>query len=181
MMSRMVLCGGVLSARQPRASGREVFFSKSRLSLQKWLLLIHFWVKEYPVKDAASDIEVDKNTAVDVYRWLREVCSTKLLATPIILGGPGVIVQVDESLYRHKPKVIHTLHTLLYKFLPIILIFSVSLWSINQHRGNTMGIRNGRYILFTSTWVRAAGRSEGCCNTSTHYSESCCPGYDYTF
>ena len=77
MMSWMVLCGGVLSARQPRASGRE---AKSRLSLQKWLLLIHFWVKEYPVKDAASDIEVDKNTAVDVYRWLREVCSTKLLS-----------------------------------------------------------------------------------------------------
>ena len=84
------------------------FFSKSRLSLQKWLLLIHFWLREYPVKDAASDIEVDKNTACDVYRWLREVCSTKLLATPIILGGPGVIVQVDESLFRHKPKVIYT-------------------------------------------------------------------------
>ena len=104
----MTLCGGVLSARQQRASGREVFFSKSRLSLQKWLLLIHFWLREYPVKDAASDIEVDKNTACDVYRWLREVCSTKLLATPIILGGPGVIVQVDESLFRHKPKVIYT-------------------------------------------------------------------------
>ena len=29
-------------------------------------------MKEYPVKDAAIDIEVDKNTAVDVYKWLRE-------------------------------------------------------------------------------------------------------------
>ena len=54
--------------------------SKSRLSLQKWLLLIYFLVKEYPVKDAASDVKVDKNTTVDVYRWLREVCSTKPLA-----------------------------------------------------------------------------------------------------
>ena len=52
----------------------------------------------------------DKNTAYDVYRWLREVCSTKHLATPIILGGSGVVVQVDESHFRHKPKVIFTLH-----------------------------------------------------------------------
>ena len=81
-------------------------------------------MKEYPVKDAASDVEVDKNMAVDVYRWLREVCSTKLLATPIILGGPGVIVQVDESLYRHKPKVMHMLYTLAIKFSPI-LFFSI--------------------------------------------------------
>ena len=130
------------------------FFSKSRLSLQKWLLLIHFWVKEYPVKDAASDIEVDKNTAVDVYRWLREVCSTKLLATPIILGGPGVIVQVDESLYRHKPKVIPTLHTSTSSYLHIHS--AVPSWSTNQHGG--MGVRHGGYILFTSTWVCAAGR-----------------------
>ena len=23
---------------------------------------------------------------------------------PLLLGGPGVIVQIDESLFRHKPK-----------------------------------------------------------------------------
>ena len=40
-----------------------------------------------------------------VHRWFREVCSTTLLKTTILLGGPGKIVQVDESLFRHKPKV----------------------------------------------------------------------------
>ena len=81
------------------------FFTKSRLTLQKWLLLIHFWVKQYPVTDIAVDVEIDKNVGCAVYKWLREVCSTKLLQSPIILGGPGVVVQVDESLFRHKPKV----------------------------------------------------------------------------
>ena len=33
------------------------------------------------------------------------VCTAKLLQTQIILGGPGVVVQIDESLFRHKPKV----------------------------------------------------------------------------
>ena len=67
----MVLCGGVLSARKQRESGRDskFFFSKSRLSLQKWLLSMHFWVKEhlYLVKDAASDIEVDNTIQLAMF------------------------------------------------------------------------------------------------------------------
>ena len=43
--------------------------------------------------------------AIDIYQWLREVCTAKLLQTQIILGGPGMVVQFDESLFRHKPKV----------------------------------------------------------------------------
>ena len=81
------------------------FFYKSKLPLQKWLILIFWWAQEYPVTDAEKAAEVDVGTAVDVYRWLREVCSTKLLGMSITLGGPGVVVQVDESLFRHKPKV----------------------------------------------------------------------------
>ena len=81
------------------------FFAKSRLPLQKWLLLTYLWVREYPIRDAQEEAEVAHDTAVCIYRWLREVCSTKLLQTPILLGGPGVVVQVDESLFRHKPKV----------------------------------------------------------------------------
>ena len=89
--------------RKGRKSIREgSFFSNSRLTLQQWLLLIYWWARQYPVTDAAN---VDRGTACDVYRWLREVCSLRLLTTPIMLGGPGV-VQIDESLYRHKPKVI---------------------------------------------------------------------------
>ena len=55
--------------------------------------------------DAACEAEVTEATACAVYQWLREVCSTRLLHTPIRLGGPG-IVQIDESLMNHKPKVI---------------------------------------------------------------------------
>ena len=48
---------------------------------------------------------MDRHTAIDMYQWLREVCSTKLLSSPVILGGPGVVVQIDEFLFRHKPTI----------------------------------------------------------------------------
>ena len=38
-----------------------------------------------------------------IYRWLCKVCSTKPLQTPILLGGLGVFIQIDESLFCHKP------------------------------------------------------------------------------
>ena len=102
----------------PRCKGRKSirdgsFFSKSRLTLQKWLILIYFWVREYPVMDATEEAEVHKGSAIDVYRWLREVCSTALVNTHIVLGGTGTIVEIDESLFRHKAKVIKLMHNLL--------------------------------------------------------------------
>ena len=60
------------------------------------------WAREYPVTDAAEEAEISFRVAVDIYQWLREVCTNKLLQAPIMLGGPGVVVQIDESL---KPKV----------------------------------------------------------------------------
>ena len=84
---------------------------------------MYWWSREYPVTEAAKVAEVDANTAVDVYRWLREVCSTKLLQTPIIvLGGPGIVVQIDESQFRHKPKVTLTLLDHSIKRYPVYII-----------------------------------------------------------
>ena len=83
----------------------QKFFSKSRLPLQKWLLMLYLWAREYLVSDAAEEAEISSRVAIDIYQWLREVCTAKLLQTQIILGGPGVVVQIAESLFRHKPKV----------------------------------------------------------------------------
>ena len=58
-----------------------------------------------PVTTACKEAEVASKTSIDVHQWLREVCSTKLLAKPIKLGGPGAVVQADKSLFNHKPKV----------------------------------------------------------------------------
>jgi len=83
------------------------FFEKSKLPLQKWLLLMHWWARQYPVKDAADEIGVSRVTAVQVYAWMRDVCSYRLcnIDPEIQLGGNGVVVSIDESLFSHTPKV----------------------------------------------------------------------------
>ena len=56
--------------------------------------------------DYIDEVEVDRHSAIDIYQWLRDVCTTRLLRDPlIVLGGQRVVVQVDESLFRHKLKV----------------------------------------------------------------------------
>ena len=88
------------------------YFSKSKLPLQKWLVLMYWWLRQYPVSDAAEEAKVSRETAINVYQWFREVCSTKLLASPIVLGGAG---KTDESMFCHKPKVsnLTVMHALL--------------------------------------------------------------------
>ena len=58
-----------------------------------------------PVTQAAQQAKISEKRCIDIYQYLRDVCSAKLLATPIMLGGPGVVVQIDESLFVHTQKV----------------------------------------------------------------------------
>ena len=126
----------------------QSFFDKSQLSLQKWVLLLYMWVRQYPVTDACEEAEVRERTAIHIYQWLREVCSQALLkfsggcsATMVLECNKSLlclyfyifsyfwfmtkkalvyldhcllasncycqqtVVQIDESLFRHKPKV----------------------------------------------------------------------------
>lgn len=44
--------------------------------------------------------------AINVYQWCKDICSWSLINGPDIkLGGPGQIVQIDESLFTHQGKV----------------------------------------------------------------------------
>ena len=111
----MATVGGAGNAKGGRVYIREgSFFSKSKLSLQKWLFVLVLWAKDTPVTDVIDDAEIDTRTGVDIYQWLRDVCSTKLLQSPIILGGPGIVVQID-GLFRHKPKASHYNYSVMRK------------------------------------------------------------------
>ena len=51
-----------------RKSIREgSFFAKSKINLQKWLLIIYMWAREYPVTDVSEEAEVHIETAIDIF------------------------------------------------------------------------------------------------------------------
>ena len=80
------------------------FFEKSKLPMSKLLHCIYLWALETSIVSATAQLAVSAPTLVDFYNFLREVCSTALIRNPVQLGGPGRIVQIDESLFAHKPK-----------------------------------------------------------------------------
>ena len=47
------------------------FFAKSRLTFQKWAILMYWWAQNYPVIDAAHGAEVTEPSACAVYQWLK--------------------------------------------------------------------------------------------------------------
>ena len=50
--------------------------------------LMNWWAR-HPVTDAPEEAEVTEATACQVYQWLREVCLTKLINTPICFWRPS--------------------------------------------------------------------------------------------
>ena len=57
--------------------------------------------------DAAEEAKVTETTDIQVYQYFRDICSWRLVThdSPMLLGGPGVVIQIDESLFSHIPKV----------------------------------------------------------------------------
>ena len=95
---------------------------------------MYWWARQYPVTDCKDEAEVDKKTAIDVYQWLREVCTTHLIQDPpIVLGGPGKVVQIDESLFRHKPKVPFSTGNLKV-MLPYLFVYSIIMVELQEVR-----------------------------------------------
>ena len=65
------------------------YFSKSRLPLNKLLHCVYLWALETPIISASTQLGISQVTLVALYNFLREVCSTALIANPVQLGGPG--------------------------------------------------------------------------------------------
>ena len=83
------------------------FLAGSKLALQQWMILLYWWARQYPVTDTAEEAKVTKASAIQWYQYFRDICSWRLTNydAPLMVGGQGKIVQIDESLFHHKPKV----------------------------------------------------------------------------
>lgn len=82
---------------------QNTFFSRVNLDFSTSFKLIALWFWRIPVSQAYKHANVNKQTAVDFYSFLREVAHTIMSHDFVQIGGPGDIVEVDEShLFKKK-------------------------------------------------------------------------------
>lgn len=74
------------------------FFRNTSISLSKIMQLVFLWIMDTPVTTTENLLQISSRTAVQWYNYCRDVCSFKMVSLQQLLGGEGVIVQIDESL-----------------------------------------------------------------------------------
>lgn len=90
--------------KQTTSIRKDSFFFRSRLSLQKWIEAIFYWCEDISVTQAVNFLNLSRVTVVDIFNFFREICTKYFDKNPIRLGGAGLVVQIDESCFSHKPK-----------------------------------------------------------------------------
>ena len=79
-------------------------FYNSKLSLQCFIQVIYYWCTDFLEVQASNVLKISTRTIQELYGAFRLACKTYFDENPIILGGPGVIIQIDESCFSHKVK-----------------------------------------------------------------------------
>ena len=81
----------------------DTWLQHSKLSYRTIVLFIYCWSKEMTsVKFCKEQLKIEKKSVIDWNNFLREVCAAELLANPVVIGGPGRIVELDESLFSRR-------------------------------------------------------------------------------
>ena len=73
------------------------YFETSRLPLSQLVELVYFWSAESSIKQVRLYTGISKTAIVQWFQYFRDLCSWKLLREPLVFGGIGQRVQIDES------------------------------------------------------------------------------------
>ena len=94
-------------------------------------------------------LEVTEATAHAVYQWLREVCTTHLLQTPIKLGGPGTIVQIESN----EPQARDNLHEGGGDLPNFLCMYSTTVGEAQQHRVGYLALLTPPRHRHLTIWI----------------------------
>ncbi len=90
-----------LKCKRKKSVRSKSIFYNSRLSLRKLLNMCLAFVAGKSVQEAAAVCGLSHGVAVKWFAILRNVCSNALQREATCVGGPGVEVQVDETMVCH--------------------------------------------------------------------------------
>ena len=68
---------------------KTVFFENSNIDLPIWIQIIYLWGMRGANKNAATHRAIH-----DAFASLRQICQRHLLANPVELGKPGIVLEI---------------------------------------------------------------------------------------
>ncbi|XP_035224960.1 uncharacterized protein LOC118197546 [Stegodyphus dumicola] len=89
--------GGECRHRISRSVRKNSWFAKSKLSMCDVLRVTYMWLGKCGNDFIRTELRIAKNTVTDWKSFCREVCMELCLKENVMLGGEGVIVEIDES------------------------------------------------------------------------------------
>ena len=94
---------GCRTAKNEFGLRKHTWLDGSHVPYRKVVLFIYCWSKEMTsIEFCKTELGLSSKTVVDWSNFLREVCAAELLANPVVLGGPGRVVEVDESQFSRR-------------------------------------------------------------------------------
>lgn len=75
------------------------FFENLHFPLYKYIFIFYYWASQTPLHIAVEHLGISLVSLISHYNFCRDICSWKLIQQPIRLGGPGIVVQIDESVF----------------------------------------------------------------------------------
>ena len=71
--------------------------------------------------DAAAEVKVSPKIGEDWFNFFRDICAEHFLANPITIGGPGKVVEIDESKFG---EYLHQTCTIMLHSVKVLLMFT---------------------------------------------------------
>ena len=89
-------CQAVISVRN------DSFFTGSHLKLNEIVDIIYWWSRKAKIHVTMHETGHYEHTIVDWFNFLRDVCAQYFIDHPTTIGGPGSIVEIDESKFGRR-------------------------------------------------------------------------------
>uniref|UniRef100_A0A914YCJ6 Transposase n=1 Tax=Panagrolaimus superbus TaxID=310955 RepID=A0A914YCJ6_9BILA len=87
----------------------DTFFEGSHLSCKEIFQLAYFWSQNLTAQEFLQfqmkrndGTVISTRTIVDWKQFLRDICVEHLARNPVMLGGPGTIVEIDETVISRR-------------------------------------------------------------------------------
>lgn len=82
---------------------RGTWLQNSNLPYRNVIIFVYCWSFEMTTKNFCErELDIGGHAFVDWSNFLREVCANTLINNPVVIGGPGMDVEIDESMFSRR-------------------------------------------------------------------------------